>query len=88
MTLKEKEAEKSDPFLIFPYHKQHEVTDVVTVPTYNPKYATETVEAEREIFNFSSGMATFCIDEIVQNQDLMSARERIKSDREKGKILE
>ena len=38
--------------------------------------------------NYSSGVATFCLDVMVQQEDLTSARKRIKMDRETWKTLE
>ena len=43
---------------------------------------------EEETVNYSSAVAAFCLDVMVQQKDLMSARERIKMDRETGKTLE
>ena len=43
---------------------------------------------EEETLNYSSGVAAFFLDVMVQQEDLMSACERIKMDRETGKTLE
>ena len=37
--------------------------------------------------NLQSGMAAYCLDAIVQNQDLMNARERIRSNRDEGESV-
>ena len=55
--------------------------------TFNPKYLTP-VQDKREYLNYSSGTAAFCLDRIVQNHDLMEARERIKKERTDGKNIE
>ena len=38
-----------------PYHKKYEVTDIVTIPTFNPKYAVVLVDEEKKLVNFFAG---------------------------------
>jgi hypothetical protein len=67
-----------------PYHKKYEVTDLVTIPTFDPKYAVEQVDEEEKQLNFSQGMGAFVLDKIVLNSDMMASRERIKANAEEG----
>ena len=63
-------------------------TPTALLPTYNPSYLTAEVQHPKEYLNYSHGIAAFCLDRIVQNHDLMEARERIKNERKEGKSIE
>ena len=85
MTEKEKaEDVLENRCVTLPYHKKYDVTDLVTVPTFDTKYAIVPVPEETRMVNFSSGIAAFTLDKLVQHQDLMVARERIKTNHEEG----
>ena len=38
--------------------------------------------------NFSDGTTAFCLDKLVLKHDLMTARERIKDNREEGLLMD
>ena len=85
MTTEEKGNELlANSKVILPYHKMHDITDLVTVPTFDPKYAIVPYEEQTQIVNFSQGAAAFCLDKLVTQNDLMAARERIRDNRDEG----
>ena len=87
MTDEEKKEEDLEWGISLPHHKKYEVTDLVTCPTFDPKYEMCPVPEEKKAVNFSSGFASFALDKLVSSHDLMSARERIRSNHEKGMIF-
>ena len=48
---------------------------------------SESLSSMRDSINFSSGTAAFCIDALLSNYDKMQARERIKQEYNKGKLI-
>ena len=85
MTTVEKENESLDTSRgIIPSHLMHNSTDLVAVPTFDPALAIVPYRSEQQVVNFSSGTAAFCLDKMVSTHDLMTARERIKENRDEG----
>ena len=88
MTKEEKDSELLDNSrVVLPYHKLHDVTDIVTIPTFDPKYAIHPVDEERRIVNFSHGIGASTLDKIVRHDDMQAARERIREGRDEGLSL-
>ena len=55
-----------------------------TLAIYDPKFLSTPRQEPKEKMNFSSGTAAACLDAIVQSNDLMEARGRIKVRRNQG----
>ena len=88
MTTEEKQNENlgtSDVTL--PFHKLHDVSNCVTLPTFNPDLAKIDYDESKKIPNFGNGAAAWCLDNIVSQQDLMEARSRIRKNRDDGRSL-
>mmetsp|Transcript_25328 Transcript_25328/g.29831 ORF Transcript_25328/g.29831 Transcript_25328/m.29831 type:complete len:179 (+) Transcript_25328:1555-2091(+) len=77
--------EKSKEFdrnIIFPTHRNLHYVDLTKkTSTFDPSYIrTVTPEATKKLkLNFSKGTALRCLDTIVQSNDIMEARNRIRS---------
>ena len=89
MTEEEKEKEPSRNILI-PSHRNERYVDLSKkTPTFDQKYyptvEPDTVKNLR--LNFSQGTALRCLERIVQSNDIMEARCRVKSAQNKGKTL-
>ena len=59
----------------------------LTLPTLDNKYLPAKKGMKEEKLNFTSGTALKCLDSIVQHNDIMVARERIKENQDEGKLL-
>ena len=69
-------------FLPFDGRKSIDV-EKENLPTYDRKYLH--MDTPVPPLNFNSGDAAFCIESLVQHEDLMRAHERIKVECEDGK---
>ena len=87
MTAAEKGKEKEpDSGITIPYHqRQNYIVIDDSAPTLDTKFITPLPPPIIDKPNLSNGMAAWCVDAIVQNQDLMEARGRIKKNQENGK---
>ena len=56
-------------------------------PTFDPTYLEKPVNEEIKEANFATGMAAWCLDTIVQQQDPNKARMRIKKNSKVGQAL-
>ena len=65
--------------ITLPFHKKYSVTDLATVPTFDPKYAITPYDKDNKVANLRQGTAAFCLDKNIQQSNLIAARERIKS---------
>jgi len=86
MTTEEKQNENlgtSD--VLLPFNKLHDVSNCVTLPTFNPDLAQIDYDESKKILNFGNGAAAWCLDNIVSQQDLMEARSRIRKNRDDGR---
>ena len=89
MTQKEEEnkmLETSDVKIT--WRNINQVTDLATNPTYDTKYSAQNYSPEQVDLNISEGTGAWCLDTMVRHKDLMTARERIKGDRDAGKSYE
>ena len=85
---KSKEFERN---IIFPTHRNLHYVDLTKkTSTFDPSYIrTVTPEATKKLkLNFSKGTALRCLDTIVQSNDIMEARNRIRSNQMRGKTLQ
>ena len=80
MTNDEKEREGSETsIIVLPPHKKHDPKNQAIVPTFNTDLAIVTYDPNKQVVNFGKGTATWCLDNIVTNKDLLSVREQIRS---------
>ena len=89
MTNEEKEKEPSRKILI-PTHRNERYVDLSkNTPTFDKKfYPTVDANTTKNLrLNFSQGTALRCLERIVQSNDTMEARCRIKAAQDKGKTL-
>ena len=85
MTPVEKENELLNTSNVeIPKHLIHNVTDLVAITTFDPSLAIIPYNSGQQVVHFSSGTAAFCLDKMVSTHNLMSARERIKANRDEG----
>ena len=67
MTKDELEKEKNGKGSVhLPLHFRHEVTDLVSTPIFDPKFALQSHQSHQQICNFGSGTAAWCLDKIVK----------------------
>ena len=86
MTEKEKSDEGTNGIII-PYHETNSFFEIDDdLPTLDVKYLPSPPPPLTKP-NLSGGMAAYCLDAIVQNQDLMDARERIRQNRIEGESV-
>ena len=73
--------------VIIPYHATDNFVEIAdNKPTLDLQYLPPPPQPSTRP-NLQSGMSTYCLDAIVQNQDLMDARERIRRNREEGESV-
>ena len=86
MTVNEQRDERTNGVIV-PYHATDNFVEIAdNEPTLDLQYLPlPPLPASRP--NLQSGMSAFCLDAIVQNQDLMDARERIRRNREEGESV-
>ena len=85
---KEEEEEELLPTssIILPIQTRESIIDLSSNdPTIDPTYLPVPIHASTP--NFTTGVAAWCLDTIVKDQDLYAARGRIKKNREEGKLL-
>ena len=58
---------------------------VASLPTYDEKFLPQQKRLEK--MNYSSGISQLCITEIIRDQDLHTARQAIKADKDTGETL-
>ena len=88
MTDGEKQQEGLDTSsVIISPQEQNDPTDLALVPTFQPDLAIVKYNPEQKVLDFGQGTAAWCLDSIVMNKDLMSARERIRKQQKVGKTL-
>ena len=89
MTAAEKGKEKEpDSGITIPYHqRQNYIVIDDSAPTLDTKFITPLPPPIIDRPNLSNGMAAWCVDAIVQNQDLMEAHSRIKNNQENRKSV-
>ena len=86
MTDKE-QREESTNGVVIPYHATANFVEIAeNSPTLDPQYLPPPPQPSTPP-NLQSGMAAYCLDAIVQNQDLMNARERIRRNRDEGESV-
>ena len=87
MTDNEKRDETGNGVII-PYHATENFVEIAeNEPTLDVQYLPPPPQPSTRP-NLQSGMSAYCLDAIVQNQDLMDARERIRKNREEGERAE
>ena len=71
--------------IILPVQTHKAIVDLSTEePTHHPAYLSQLTTSTA---NFNSGVAAWCLDTIVKDHDVNTARGRIWMDREDGKTL-
>ena len=74
--------------IIVPFKERVKFTNLIDLsPTFDAKFISEPIPEEKKKGNYSTGVAAWCLDNIVQQHDLHAARGRIKKNREVGKSL-
>ena len=62
-------------------------TEIATLPILQSKSLEFPAEISKKKLNYGPGTASWCLDTIVVNNDMMEAKGRIKANREEGKSL-
>ena len=70
------------------WHCMHKIMDLATSPTYEAKYVQQEFSPQQVEVNMVGGTAAWCLKTLVRQDDLMTARERIKADRGQGTTYE
>ena len=81
ITKEEEELElKEGSKIVIPSHERYKIINLTNeIPTSNPRFTTNPIITTEECTpNFKTGVAAWCLDNIVQDQDLFAARSRIK----------
>ena len=76
-----------DRGIIILYHKTENYVEIDDKePSLDPQFIEPPKSSDTRP-NLSSGMAAYCLDTIVQHQDLMDARKCIENNKMKDKLL-
>ena len=59
-----------------------------TTATYDNKYLTCTTNLCKERLNFETGISKYCLESLVQNEQLQQARENVKNNMDEDTMLE
>ena len=78
--------EQTNCSIIMPYINDLNFIEIdESLPTLDVKYTSNHAIPAKS--NISGGMAAWCMDAIVRNEDLMASRERIKHDGDVGRTI-
>ena len=84
---KNEQRDETGNGVIIPYHATDNFVEIAdNEPTLDLQYLPPPPQPSTRP-NLKSGMSAYCLDAIVQNQDLMDARERIRRNREEGESV-
>ena len=81
------QKDEADTSMILPNHATRNFVEIDdATPTLDPLYLLPPPQPSSRP-NLQSGMSTYCLDMIFQNQDIMDVRERIRKKRDEGESV-